>query len=247
MNGCVYLILGLSGIIPVILSLIPVIAIGPIIMIFGLMICEECTKHIHQRHHAAIFFGLFFGVCDYIYTNYQPSAAVNGANAMSKGSALSAMLWVAIIVHTTDRQWIKAGAFCIITAAFAGCGLIHQNQAFDNFTSGFQGIPNSSPLQFMIGYLSMGFVCGLYYVLQVFMPKKLLPEDDDYDDDHGYLPPVEEEHEDKLFLTWWDPVLNLDGGDKSQTFKTLGDEEEPSPVAVAYADASDDDDEAIEA
>ena len=40
MNGFVYLILCLAGVIPVILSLIPVIAIGPIIFIFGVMICE---------------------------------------------------------------------------------------------------------------------------------------------------------------------------------------------------------------
>lgn len=62
MNGCIYLVLALSGIVPVILSLIPAIAIGPIIFIFGLMICEECTLHINQRHHCAIFFGLFFGL-----------------------------------------------------------------------------------------------------------------------------------------------------------------------------------------
>ena len=39
MNGCIYLVLTLSGIFPIILSLIPGIAIGPIIFIFGLMIC----------------------------------------------------------------------------------------------------------------------------------------------------------------------------------------------------------------
>ena len=101
----------LVGIVPCILSLIPAIAIGPVIFIFGLMICEECTKHIKQRHHSAIFFGIFFGVADYIYTAFQPSATNNGINAMSKGSALSSMLWVSIIVYTTDRRWIRAAIF----------------------------------------------------------------------------------------------------------------------------------------
>lgn len=40
MNGFVYLILCLAGVIPVILSVIPTVAIGPIIFIFGIMICE---------------------------------------------------------------------------------------------------------------------------------------------------------------------------------------------------------------
>jgi AGZA family xanthine/uracil permease-like MFS transporter len=40
MNGFVYLIICRTGVIPVILSVIPVIAIRPIIFIFGIMICE---------------------------------------------------------------------------------------------------------------------------------------------------------------------------------------------------------------
>ena len=38
-------------------------AYGPTIFIFGLMLCEECTKVIPQRHHVIIFFGLFFEWC----------------------------------------------------------------------------------------------------------------------------------------------------------------------------------------
>ena len=121
MNGFIYLILTLSGVVPTILSLIPTIAIGPIIMIFGIMICEECTLHIPQRHHSAIFFGLFFGVTDYIFTQYQGNPEGNeGALAMSRGSALAAMLWSGIIVYTIDRRWIKAAFFCVVAAFFAG-------------------------------------------------------------------------------------------------------------------------------
>ena len=53
-NGFIYLILCLTGVIPTILSLIPVIAIGPIIMIFGLMICEgtmlTSNPSVHLRY-----------------------------------------------------------------------------------------------------------------------------------------------------------------------------------------------------
>lgn len=38
-------------------------AYGPTIFVFGLMLCEECTKVIPQRHHVIIFFGLFFEWC----------------------------------------------------------------------------------------------------------------------------------------------------------------------------------------
>ena len=48
-NGVVYLILCLSGVFPIIVSLFNKCTTGPIIFIFGLMICEECTKHIPER------------------------------------------------------------------------------------------------------------------------------------------------------------------------------------------------------
>jgi AGZA family xanthine/uracil permease-like MFS transporter len=221
MNGCIYLVLCLSGIFSSILSLIPVIAIGPIIFIFGLMICEECTKHIAQRHHSAIFFGLFFGICDYIYTQFQPGVQP-GSSAMSKGSALTCMLWVTIIVYTTDRKWVHAGVFCVVTAVFAAMGIIHQNQAFDSFVDGFYaGSKSTSPLQFMIGYLSMAALCVLMKILQVVYPKKLQPEDEGYENDYGYLPEISEKGVDDQFETWWDPVLGATD-DKDVTVKAEG-------------------------
>ena len=225
MNGCLYLILTLSGIIPVILSLIPVIAIGPIIFIFGLMICEECTLHLPQRHHCAIFFGIFFGICDYIYLTFSPSATQNGLNAMSKGSALSSMIWVAIVVYTIDRRWIRAATFCVIGAAFAGMGLIHQNEAFSSFMQGFQGIDNSSPFQFMMGYLSLAGVAMMYYFLQTFFGKKTVEGEEGYGRDFGYEQPIEEAAVDNLFETWWDPAkeghsaLGQESGDEDGVTK----------------------------
>lgn len=170
----------------------------------------ECTKHIAPRHHAVIFFGLFFGVADYIFTQYVPAGTVdsnNGPLAMSKGSALSAMLWSAIIVYTTDRRWVKAALFCTAAACFAAIGLIHQSEAVSEFINGTGGnLQSTSPFQFMIGYLSMAFVCALYWVLQKFQGKKTQPGDEGYEDDHGYLPPIDEEGVDGLFKTWWEPA-----------------------------------------
>ena len=216
MNGFIYLILCLSGVIPTILSLIPTIAIGPIIFIFGLMICEECTRIIPQRHHAAIFFGLFFGITDYIFTQYSGNPEGNwGPLAMSRGSALSAMIWCSIIVYTIDRRWIRASIFCIIGAFFAGLGIIHQAEAVGgDFREGTGGNINStSPFEFMMGYLSLAGVCGIYWLLQTYMGKEKQEGEAGYEDDHGYLPPVEDHDVDELFTHWWIPVLR-DGTEK---------------------------------
>ena len=249
MNGFVYLILCLSGVVPTILSLIPTIAIGPIIMIFGIMICEECTLHIPQRHHSAIFFGLFFGVSDYIFTQYQGSVPGNeGTLAMSRGSALSAMLWCGMIVYTIDRRWLKAALFAVVAAFFAGIGIIHQAEAFgDEFREGTGGnIKETSPFEFMMGYLSLAGVCGIYYLLQTYLGKTTEPGDPGYEEDHGYLPPVSEGDVDDLFATWWDPATggaSLDDTVKDPdptVRKSYLDDESPSDSKLDYDEDSQD-------
>ncbi len=200
------------------------------------------------RHHGAIFYGLFFGVCDYIFTQFQGNSVNNpGPLAMARGSALTAMLWVAIITYTTDRRWKEAGLYCLAAAFFAGSGLIHQAMAYQDFFIGTGGNVNStSAFQFMIGYLSMGLVCVFYWVLQVKLPKTKEPGEPGYEDDHGYLPPLNDGSVDRLFDTWWDPAekgLAIATGqiEESQTSKEVkADEEDPgfeSFVSEMYGDS----------
>jgi hypothetical protein len=63
---------------------------------------------------------------------------------------------------------------------------------------------DTSPFQFMSDTSFIAAVCPLYYVLQKYMPKKLSEGEDGYEDDHGYLPPIADEHG-VTFFTWWDP------------------------------------------
>jgi hypothetical protein len=92
---------------------------------------------------------------------------------------------------------------------------------------------NTSPFQFMIGYFSIAAVCLLYYVLQKYMPKKLSEGEDGYEDDHGYLPPIADEHVDNIFLTWWDPATahlskdNKDMDESSEEIVSSSDESTP--------------------
>ena len=158
---------------------------------------------------------------------------------MSKGSALSAMLWVGIIVYSTDRRWLRATIFCAMAALFAGIGIIHQDAAVDgSFKEGSFGNKSTSPFEFMMGYLSMAGVCLIYHVLQVYMGKKTEPGDEGYEDDHGYLPPIEEPGVDDIFDSWWEPAeraLNLDG-DKSNTTVPISGKELPDETGSGSED-----------
>ena len=155
------------------------------------------------------------------------------------------MLWSAIIVYTTDRRWIKAAFFCTAAACFAAIGIIHQSEAVGEFVNGTGGnLQSTSPLQFMIGYLSMAVVCAIYWVLQKVDGKKTQPGEEGYDDDHGYLPPIEEEGVDGLFETWWEPAERALGMqeeepvDPSTTSKKADSASSDQPIV----EANDDDD-----
>jgi hypothetical protein len=188
--------------------------------------------HIAQRHHAAIFFGLFFGVTDYIFTQFvqgqdRPLITTGNAGpyAMSKGSALSAMLWCGVIVYTVDRRWIRAAFFCMIAAVFAGIGLIHQEgAAFDEQFMDGTITKETSAFEFMIGYLSMAALCMIYWALQKYAGKKLEEGEEGYEDDHGYHQAINEPGVDDMFATWWDPaekalemaMTDSEGGDPAE-------------------------------
>lgn len=146
---------------------------------------------------------------DYIFTVYGGDVAgLAGTFAMSKGSALASMLWCCIIVYTVDRRWPKAAVFCLITAAFAGIGIIHQPSAtFDSdFIDGTYGPAGgeykTASFSFMIAYISMALLCMIYWALQTYQGQKD-PEDPN---DFGYLPPIIEPGVDDLFDTWWDAL-----------------------------------------
>jgi len=106
-NGVIYLVITLAGIFPFILDITPAVASGPTIMIFGLMLCEECTRVMPQRHHTVTFFALFFAWANYACTvgTVEASSEVGiGLHMMATGNLLLGMLWAAILVYAIDRK-----------------------------------------------------------------------------------------------------------------------------------------------
>lgn len=59
LNGVLYLILSLFGLIALIRSIVNQPTIGPIVLFVGLMLLEECMNFLPPRHYAAFLFGLF--------------------------------------------------------------------------------------------------------------------------------------------------------------------------------------------
>lgn len=187
-NGVIYLILTLAGIFPLILDITPAVAAGPTIMIFGLMLCEECTRVLPQRHHCVIFFSLFFSWANYMSTVavVEDSAVGRGIGVMNNGYLLSAMFWSAMLAYAIDRRYVAAAVVSVVAAFTAFIGVTHLGQInFDLLMTGAQTGGNNmwpdqadeprystSPFQCAMGYLTMTAVFIVWHILQVTFPDK---------------------------------------------------------------------------
>ncbi|CAN0018893.1 unnamed protein product [Sphacelaria rigidula] len=77
LNGVLYLVLSLFGLIALIRSIVNQPTIGPIVLFVGLMLLEECMNFLPPRHYAAFLFGLFPSIADWV-TNIASRAPLEG-------------------------------------------------------------------------------------------------------------------------------------------------------------------------
>eukprot|EP00232_Nephroselmis_pyriformis_P030957 CAMPEP_0182861686 /NCGR_PEP_ID=MMETSP0034_2-20130328/5634_1 /TAXON_ID=156128 /ORGANISM="Nephroselmis pyriformis, Strain CCMP717" /LENGTH=596 /DNA_ID=CAMNT_0024993643 /DNA_START=36 /DNA_END=1826 /DNA_ORIENTATION=+ len=225
LNGVVYFILGLSGVMVIFQAIFPCQAIGPIILFVGLMICEEAVSVLPQRHWAVVFFGLFPSICDWL-TNDVPVGAISGDKAwgiysLKRGAMLISFFWCAILTYVVDRKWWHAAGWSILTAFVASMGIIHMpvagytaeymvdGKSVKQFEMGTWGpfIPGAGDQpcfgdecgakqwRFFVAYLMVAGVCLLFGGAQKM----------------GYGPPPETETADTLnFQADWEDVEGLE-------------------------------------
>ena len=184
-NGVVYLLLCLIGVFQLIVDVSPKTMIGPTIMVFGVMLAQECTRFMPRRHHGIIFFTLFFAFCDYSVTQYGiqgggTSVEGIGINVMAKGALLTCMVWSGMLSYAMDNRWLPAAAGAAIGAVLAFFGLIHNNGInFDTLMYGSikeigSGAAPSmdsahwaaSCFQTTMGYLLLVATCLMYHFMQ---------------------------------------------------------------------------------
>ncbi|CAN0177755.1 unnamed protein product [Laminaria digitata] len=66
LNGIAYLFLSWFGLIALIRSIVNQPTIGPIVLFVGLMLLEECLRFLPASHYAAVLFGLFPSIADWV-------------------------------------------------------------------------------------------------------------------------------------------------------------------------------------
>ena len=145
LTGAAVLIMTMAGIIPVLLALIPLVAIVPILIYIGLFIGGQAFQTTEARHAPAVLLAVLPWLADWgrsqIDTGFGEAgitAADVGFEALAKagleyegmmifgsGAILIGMLWSTALVFIIDEQLDRAAVTMWIGAVLSWFGIIH--------------------------------------------------------------------------------------------------------------------------
>ena len=141
------LILTWLAIVPLLLTIIPVVAIIPILLYIGAMIGAQAFQATPRSHAPAIIFALVPNLAAWLKTQIDGSLGAAGTNAaavgmdkmaqngvlyngieiLAGGAIVTGLLWGAMVVFLIDRKPQAASVSAIISAVLTFFGFIHSS------------------------------------------------------------------------------------------------------------------------
>jgi len=136
-NGLVFLVLMMSGLVGVLFYIIDPVSIGVILIAVGLMIVQYSMETVHSRHYPALLIGIMFVIADLVFFDHfdinvsrltrSDGRSKGVANMAPGGGIMCSMVVTAILCDLTDQRFLRASVWCAIAAFFSLFGLMHGN------------------------------------------------------------------------------------------------------------------------
>ncbi len=175
-TGVAVLVLAFTGLLNLVLSIIPLVALLPILVYIGMVITAQAFSVSEKRHFPAIalsFIPLIAGfvtlkvtsalgavgisITDEVYTALANSGVpLLGWQRLSGGDILVGMLLGAIGIYIIDKKFLRAGVYAFITAGLALFGFVHASAI--GFPTTLESI---NPVS--IGYVLFGLVMLFFH------------------------------------------------------------------------------------
>jgi AGZA family xanthine/uracil permease-like MFS transporter len=166
-SGLLMLVVCVMGIVPVMLSLVPIVAVYPILLFIAMIIGSQAFRETPARHAPAIVLGILPHLAHWAQdTIANTLSAVNvtitpeveaalatksilyeGLKTVGDGAVLSGIVMASAAVFVIEGKLIRAAVTCVVGAVFTTFGLMHAPQL---------GIGQSPTI--MMGYLLVGVV-----------------------------------------------------------------------------------------
>ncbi len=143
LNGIVITALCLLGGVSLALRWIPIEAMIGILLWIGLIIAAQAYRDVPRLHFLGVAFGFIPTLAAWLLlqiettlrvvgtdlyssaSKFTGSIFIEGIFALNQGFILTSMIFGAVLVYTTERQWQKAAAWCLAAAGLSWLGLIH--------------------------------------------------------------------------------------------------------------------------
>lgn len=154
LNGAVTLLLCTTGLLPLVLRVIPLEVAGPVIVWFGLVTVGQAFGEVPRVQSVAVALGLVpmlaqwaSGIADTVARKAGSSLAdimphmgtelaLGGMIALGQGGLLTSMLWAAVLALAIDRRFVQASAWMAAAALLSAFGVIH---AYTLTAAGIEG------------------------------------------------------------------------------------------------------------
>ncbi|WP_295853762.1 regulator [Tardiphaga sp.] len=148
-TGIMVVVLSWFGIISLMLAIVPVVAISPILLYIGMLICAQAFETTPREHAPAIALsltphlaawatvllsgalgaaGMNFGAQhapDFVAKMGQNGVLFHGLEVMGGGSILTGLVLGAIAVFVIERKFVNASAFALAGAVLTYLGFMH--------------------------------------------------------------------------------------------------------------------------
>jgi AGZA family xanthine/uracil permease-like MFS transporter len=144
-TGVMVIVLCWLGIVPVLLALVPVVAILPILLYIGMLIGSQAFQETPHRHAPAVILAMVPHIAAWALTQINGALAAAGAKVtpelvagmanqgvllhglevLGGGAALSGIVLAAIAVFVIEHKLLSAAGFAAAGAIFTFFGLMH--------------------------------------------------------------------------------------------------------------------------
>jgi AGZA family xanthine/uracil permease-like MFS transporter len=155
LNGVVITVLCLSGGVGLLLKVVPLEAMIGILLWIGIIIGAQAYRDVPRLHFLGVAFGFVPTLAAWLMLNMETALRVGGLDwatavpklqgagffvaglfALNQGFILSSMIFAAMLVYATERQWLRVAAWSLAASALSFFGIIH---AYELGPLGVQG------------------------------------------------------------------------------------------------------------
>jgi AGZA family xanthine/uracil permease-like MFS transporter len=160
LNGAVYAIATMFGLIAALAAIIPVSVVAPILVFVGISMIATAFQTNDTRYYPAVALAMLPYFANYVMTRFNRGAEEvvsdisNAIVIMGQGAMFMAIFLGAMTVSVIDHQFRRAAAFAVIAAGFSWLGLMHAPKL----------ALNAAP-DFAVGYLAMALLFA-YFAFQ---------------------------------------------------------------------------------